>query len=537
MLGSTQVSGAAAMKGRDQSKATLCQVMTVDARTGKTVMKMVTAPPSAGEMLGETVRQRKLLGMVVCRIRNMRFWRTFKPWRDGAEVVRCVRRERAIQRAKNMELARQKDGMEKLVLALTAIMKGEMGVALLCLRLNMGDGKKEAEELRLAMEKRAEELNGALMQMQRMLVLIMKGAQGLAFIDMKKKFDEHQMTMAIREGRLFEAMNRLVLALTGIMKGEMGIALMSIRLNMNDERRAGDDLRLAMEKREEELKGALMQLQKMLLLIIKGECGVAFLQMRDNLSDVTLGAALRQEHLAGAIMQLQRMLLLIMKGECGVKFIQMRENLVFDRTQQAIRDARCTDAMNTLVRALVRIMKGEMGVALYDWRLSWQDSKQAEDELQREVERQKALRAARHRLDEQDKKVLRDEADILAMAERQAQLQADRARKAEQDAEEEERRRKAEHDALLQAEAEKNMARGMHPPRHPDIDLRPWHHGKKWHMDMVVHPAAGRSGYIHHYGPGTDESSLEPTAAPTAYKSVRATQPTKPTKPIRGWNS
>lgn len=171
MLASTQASGSAALKRRDQMKASLVPCMSVNPRNGKTEMKMVPAPPTAGEMLGETVRQRQLLGRAVCRIRNLRFWRVWKPWRDGAEVVRQVRKERAIAQAKQMALARQRDGMEKLVMTLTAIMQGEMGVALLCFRLNMDDHKKaaehrrlkeaeHAEQLRLAMEKREEELKG-----------------------------------------------------------------------------------------------------------------------------------------------------------------------------------------------------------------------------------------------------------------------------------------------------------------------------------------------------------------------------------------
>lgn len=364
----------------------------------------------------------------------------------------------------------------------------------------------------------------------------MKGARGLAFIELKKKFDTFQLAVAIREGRMVEAMNRLVLALTGIMKGEMGIALMSIRLNMNGERQAAENLRLSIEKREQELKGALMQLQKMLLVIIKGECGVLFIQMRDNMNDVKLLAALRQDHLAAALMQLQRMLLLIMKGQCGVKFLEMRENMVFERTQQAIREGRLTDGMNMLVRALVRIMHGAMGVALYDWRLSWQDYKKVEDDKEREVERQKALRAARHRLDEQERQRIRDEANTLAMAEREAALRAQR--QARMEAEGAERRRKAEEEERLAAEASLKSARN-HPPRHPDIDLRPWHHGKKWTMDSMVHPAAGRSGYIHRRAPHGEENDATPTAAPVVYKTARAAAAaaSKPRRQIRGYNS
>ena len=158
------------------------------------------------------------------------------------------------------------------------------------------------------------------------------------------------------------------------------------------------------------------------------------------------------------------------------------------------------NGMNMLVRALVRIMHGAMGVALYDWRLSWQDCKKIEDDKEREVERQKALRAARHRLDEQERQRIRDEANTLAMAEREAALRAQR--QARMEAEGAERRRKAEEE-----EEARNKARAA--PEEPSEKEREEHDMTHLpHQAWCPHCVAGKAPNEAHRRQEEEESKM-----------------------------
>jgi len=185
----------------------------------------------------------------------------------------------------------------------------------------------------------------------------------------------------MKAGQMSGGLRQMQLIMTGMMRGVKGVALQAMRINMADERRAGE--LTAMNKASDTMvrSAAIREMRAIMTRLAKGEVAMFVELWRTNMKAALLhqGDALRARleaemkagQQSGALRQMHLIMTGMMRGPKGAALAAMRLNRADEihvaftaESHSVLRSAAC----KMMKSVMLRITKGEIAVCVDIWK-------------------------------------------------------------------------------------------------------------------------------------------------------------------------